>query len=685
MPDFDSLAIPSFESGRADRVAGARRDSRRRAFPALVPGLIAGLLAALAAPPHAAAAPSAAGPPAVSARATPQAAGAARPSAPEAKAGRQASEDVAFWLAEKTRTHRGAMPIEARLCYRDGLIARESGDLDEATRLIRGAAELDPMFAAPHLALGSWLLFREPGQALLHLGSFIEQTSRSFVLQYEVLSGLFALLMQSLFLGLLLAGFVIVLLRNEELRHGAQEMFSRWLGPGLAHVWPWAFLVVPYLAGLGLAIPTLLFLGMLWPVLKARERGVFVSLAALLAASPWIATNVDRLAAPLRDAEGPFHGVHALQMEPFGGARRAEVAELARRHPDDGFLQFGAAWLARQAGDFASAEAAYRATLEIWPGNDRVLNNLGNVLVLQGKRDAAVEAYREAIRENEQNAAAHYNLGQLHTERFDFEAARDAVGRASALDFDLVKSHQALITSDGVLPRVDQWLSPNRFWISLLAHRPVTQATPFMVPWGGLVETSGWPAAIGAVLAAAIGLIAGFLFHRMRPVRYCSNCDRVVCRRCAQRRRELALCAACAAVEARAAAAEFSRVLLQDHRQKAQRPWRFARTVVGVLLPGVGLLTLRHAWAGVGFLIVTCVLAGLTFGAGWPYAFEVGYGIGDHRVPLPVIVTAWLVLYAVSISSYLGEAARHDERQASSQRASRTRPSTPRPVINAAA
>ncbi len=598
---------------------------------------------------------------------------------------RHPSEDLQFWLAEKTRTHRPSLPLEARLCYRRGLIARESGAIDEAARLVRGSSELDPMFAAPHLTLSSWLLFREPGQALLHFGAFIEQTRKSFILQYELSASILTLLIQSLFIGFLLAGFVIVLLRNSELRHGGQEMLSRWLGPSFAHVWPWGFLIVPFVSGIGFAIPTALFLGMLWPVLKGRERSVFIGLVALLLVAPWVAIQFDRFAAPLRSNEAPFYGTQTLEMEPYSPARREEIGALVAEHPESGFVQFGWGWMSRLAGDYGTAETAYRAAREIWPENDRVLNNLGNILVHQGKAAEGLEVYRQAIQHNPQNAEVHFNLAQLHTGRFEFQQARDALSRASALDFDMVRSLQALVTDDGQLPRVDQWLSPRGFWISLLAAKPQGHTFPVAAIWQGRLETSGWPAAGAGAAAAALGIVLGLLLHRARPMRYCSNCERVVCRRCAQRRRELALCASCATVESRASAPEFSRVLLQDHCRKLQRPWRFARTVVAVLLPGVGLMALRRSWAGLAFLSATAFLLSVTFGRGWAYAFEVAHGLSDRQLPLPLLASAWILLYVLSITSFLDELTRQDARQASQVRTPRQRPSVPRHFIDAAA
>ena len=69
------------------------------------------------------------------------------------------------------------------------------------------------------------------------------------------------------------------------------------------------------------------------------------------------------------------------------------------------------------------------------------------------------------------NAEAAFNASQIYTQRFDYRAANEAVSRASALNFDLVKTYQSLTSDDGVLPLVDQWIAPRSFWAALAGVR----------------------------------------------------------------------------------------------------------------------------------------------------------------------------------------------------------------------
>src|SRR5690348_4800222 len=74
--------------------------------------------------------------------------------------------DINAWLEYKTRGHLLALPTEARLFYRRGLLLHASGGGARAERLVRGAARLDPGFIAPRLTLATWVAFRDPGEVL---------------------------------------------------------------------------------------------------------------------------------------------------------------------------------------------------------------------------------------------------------------------------------------------------------------------------------------------------------------------------------------------------------------------------------------------------------------------------------------------------------------------------------------
>ena len=584
-------------------------------------------------------------------------------------------DDLAAWLDYKRTTHRQALSDEARLFYRRGLLAQRSGRPQEATRLVRGAAELDPAFVTPHLTLASWALLRDPSQSLLRYAVVLELVRRSFLLQIELAANLVFYTMHGLFVGLLATAVIVVLLHQAELRHIWQERLSRHLAPASARVWSWAILIAPFAAGLGIALPTAVFMGMLWPLLRARERVLFVGLVLAIVAAPFAGLVLGRLAMPLREERGPLYGIASLPDEAWTPARQAALERLGEQHPDDPFVQFGRGWGARQGRDPVTAEAAYRRALALWPQDARVMNNLANVLVAQGQLAPAIDLYRAAMSADPDNAAAPFNLSQVYTRQFEYRAASEAAARASALDFELVKTQQSLGTEDGVLPMADQWIAPATFWATVLEPDATERPEPTLPPaWQGRIETSGpWFAGV-AVLLAIGGVLFGVRWQEAIPLRACRNCGRVVCRRCSQRRRELALCPACAEQEAQAESPEFARVLLARLRGRRERGQRALRTTLATLLPGFGLLAYHRVFRATVLIVSTVLLTAPWLGVTAPFSFHSWPGLGEGTVPALVPVGIWIAVYLNSLFGYLAQAA-----HAAMHAATRTSPIRSRP------
>jgi len=561
--------------------------------------------------------------------------------------------DLDEWLAYAAHHHIASLPQEARVFYRRGLLVHQSGSFEESIRLVRGASTLDPDFVAPHLTLASWFLLHDPSQSLLRYAAVLEMLRQSFVVQLALVANAVYLLVQALFLGLVAAALLVVWIHNAELRHFWAERLSRWVAPRSARVWAWSFLVLPFALGLGISLPAVALLAVLWPVLRLRERAVLVLLVAMLGAAPWITSAFARFSAPQRPNQAPLYGVPALATEPFTPERERQLESLARAQPKNAFAHFGLGWEARRGGDLQLAETAYRRALEQWPSNDRVMNNLGNTLAMQGRADEALALYLRATAANSRNAAAYFNASQIYTQRYEYRPATEALSRASALDFDLVKSYQSQATEDGLLPLADQWLGPETFWQALLTA-PGEPADHVALPpaWRSRLECSGFKFSAIAVAVTLLGAFLGWSQHRKMPLRSCSNCGAVICRRCAQRRRETALCADCAAVESQAESPDFARVLLSQHRRKAASGRDLLRTALATLIPGYGLLAMGRMLRPLFLLVASAALISPWLGLGAPFAYEPRMMLASREVPALLLVGLWVALYTLSLLGY---------------------------------
>jgi tetratricopeptide (TPR) repeat protein len=492
---------------------------------------------------------------------------------------------------------------------------------------------------------------------LQHVAGAIDIGRRSFLVQIGTVANAFFFAVFALFIALVAAGFMLVVVHQESLRHPWAEGFARLMSPRSAQFWSWVALALPFAVGLGIAVPTAAFLGMLWPSLRARERMLFVALVLALAAGPFLAPAMGRFSLPLRPQSAPLYDIATLHGESFDPARAERLSAAAALDPENGFLQFGLGWTARRGHDLSAAETAYGRALAAWPKSDVVLNNLGNVLFAQGRVDEAMARYREAIAANPDNAAAYFNLARIHTDRYDYRAASEALSKASSIDFDLVKSSQDHASKNGLPFMIDEWIPARAFWAATFS--PATRAPDALPPsWWGRMETSGWPFTGAALALCLVALVFGVRAHATMPLRACHNCGRVVCRRCAQRRRELALCAVCAAVEARAESPEFARVLLGRERLGLQRRTRITRTTLAALIPCYGLLACRRVFRAV-FLLAMIALAAAPYGGvrapfvlnaapEWPSGSPLDVGLW-----LP-----WVLIVALSLLGYLSASAR---------------------------
>ena len=566
--------------------------------------------------------------------------------------------DLAAWIEYRARNHIASLPEEARIFYRRGLLLHQSGGTAEAVRLTRGAIELDPEFVAPRLTLAAWFLMRDPSQALLQYAAVLELLRQSFVVQLTLAANAYAMVLQSLFLGLLAAALLIIAIHNAELRHAWSERMTGFVSAGSARAWAWSFLVLPFAIGLGLALPAVALLGQLWPSLRLRERALFVALVLTLGGAPWIGAGAGRLAVPMHPDMAPFYGTTTLASEPYSPERERGLRTLAAAHPDNPFAQFGYAWMARRGGNVAAAERAYRRALELWPNDDRVMNNLGNALAMQGRTDDALALYQRAFAANPQNAAAYFNASQIYTQRFEYRSATDALSRASALNFDLVKSYQSQGTDDGLLALADQWLAPRTFWNAMAGVAAVPGQASLPAAWRERLEFSGIVFSAAIVLLAIAALLLGEMLNRGMPLRTCNNCKSVICRRCARRRRETALCERCEEVEARAESPDFARMFLLQHRRAILRRRDLMRTALATLIPGFGLLATGRVVAPVLLLTVTSALIAPRLGFGAPFWYEPHLSFAAGEIPVPLAAFAWSVIYAAALLGYFVQCAR---------------------------
>lgn len=162
---------------------------------------------------------------------------------------------------------------------------------------------------------------------------------------------------------------------------------------------------------------------------------------------------------------------------------------------------------------------------------------------------------------------------------------------------------------------------------------------------------------VGAFLLGLASVVMGVWWNRALPLRSCSNCGRVVCRRCSTRRRETALCPSCATVAARAENPDFGRILLNQQRRKIERMDRWVQTGLATLVPCYGLVSLRRVFGPLLLLIIGFAALEPRLGLTPPLWYEPHLKFPEHGGAAMIgLIVAGLV-FATSLLGYLSRRA----------------------------
>ncbi len=545
---------------------------------------------------------------------------------------------------------------------RESRAALDSGASAVAVQRCKLAVELAPALPVAHLCLARALFADNPG-AIKSVFAELSAAARTAMDEPRVSRALLANLLTVLFTGALVAGlaFVVVLfLRHAHLyRHDVHHLF-----PGSAAGWQTGML-----AAVLLLLPLLLQMGPAPLVLTAllacalyastAEAAISVLLLGALAASPWTASRIARVAA----FGGPAMDVWLVE---HGEGAGPEIARLQKRLDSGNELavDFALARKAKREGDLPTAEKLYLRALEVQGANSAglaaVRNNLGNVYLLQGDTAKAIAQYQQAVDLRESLAAPHFNvsralaMGGVETlEKVQSEQAR-------ALDLD--RAGVEAFTGG----QLQASRKSNRFVMDVPLD--ASQLEPLIDLEERAAEAVGdevraqlagnLPAPVSAalpVLAAILVLALHLARGRVRPSGRCERCGREVCRRCDPDARPTeALCAQCVNVFIRRSGVDPAERVRKELAVEAYHRRRQIAARVLAVLSGAGHVLLGHSIRGLFFLLVTAsLLASIVLWRGVAHnPLALRSGISFLRLGF---ATALLIaVYAVCLRDLLG-------------------------------
>jgi len=521
---------------------------------------------------------------------------------------------------------------------RESRAALEAGASAIAVQRCRLAVELSPAFPAAHLCLAR-ALFAESPTAVKAIVSSLVAGAKAAVNEPRVSRAALANLLTVLFLGALLAGVafvVVLLLRHVRLyRHDVQHLLPVGAGGWQTYMLAAVLLLLPLLFQAGPI--ALVFTALVACALYATtaEAAISVLLLGVIAASPWAAERIARVAA----FGGPAVDVWMVE---HGEGAGPEIARLQKRldSANELAVDFALARKAKRDGELAAAEKLYQRALEAQGGTplglSAVRNNLGNVYLLQGETAKAIAHYQQAIDLKESLAAPHFNLSRAL-----------AMGGVETLEKVQAEQARALeLDRAGIEAFTGGQLQASRKLNRFLLDVPLDESQ--LEPLLDLDEhaagaagdevrallAGGLPVSFGPAMPVIAAVLVLFLFlarSRLRPSGRCDRCGREVCRRCdPDARPSEALCAQCVNVFIRRTGVDpGERVRKESAVEAYHRRRRMAARVLAVLC-GAGHVLLGYSIRGLFFLLVTSsIVASLLLGRGAahdPLALRQGAG-----------------------------------------------------------
>ena len=393
-----------------------------------------------------------------------------------------------------------------------------------------------------------------------------------------------------------------------------------------------------------------------WTLLDAWERRTCVSaLVALLVApivlAPWTGLAVPGLSNSYLRA--------LWDVQSSGDPRDAVVVSTlapaaAKGDPD---------WLAslaladRRAGRYAEASERLSRAIQVNPHSWAYLNNLGNVKLLTGDVDGALEDYAKARTMAPREPLIRVNEAQAWVRKLEFHKADDALSEARRLGYHIPAVLGA--ATDRVVLR-DQGLDAWAVWRRLATGQGLEQSLglrraasitlgivfPFRPFWLSLplFFTAWWVS----------------LARYLPRVSRCATCGTPICRKCHYRALRRSLCAECHSIRGGEHAPLKRQTLLDERKRRVSRiPWALT-LLVAATLPGSGHL-LRGAPRRASTLLLLALLVAIAARPGVIAGRSFLPASAAGSAPIPLALVVYFLLAVASVVGTLRLPERREE------------------------
>ena len=566
-------------------------------------------------------------------------------------------DDAAIAAALETKYDRGVardLPM-AQACYREALERNAAGARPEAIRLLEAASLFDPDYPDPHFTIARLLVTSEPGRAVGEAAEAFRILGRSYPWQRHLLANAVTALVVVWMLSLLLAVVGIVFRHLPHLVHVIAESLGA-RGSRLGGFGAGLIAIAPALWGLGAAATATVFAGLVSFRLGKREAlVVLLFVASALALAGWSGSVAPWAGAPRLD-EPSLLVDRALSSGYDPDVARAIQAWEAR-DANEALFPFALGTLRRRAGDLDGAAEQLTLAAVLRPNSPWILTGLGNVYFAREDYARARQLYESAAAADPGAVEPHYNLAQVYTKQLLFAEASREQSRASALAFDRVRDFTRMGAPQLNRTVMDARPPVQTLWD--LAARTGHLRGPATIEQSRYLQFAlslAPPAPFALVFLPALFLIfagIGQVLGRSLATLHCSNCQKIVCRRCVHRMQQRAFCNDCFRTVKDLKSMEFTRLLLTRRDRSAARRRTIGQAVLTFLLPGGGQM-LRGATLSGFFALLVMTAAGLLVlqnGALVP-SLDVSPIPGSDWAKRAPLLLLFLLTYAITVSRY---------------------------------
>jgi hypothetical protein len=539
-----------------------------------------------------------------------------------------------------------------------------AGKASEAVRLLDAAAAFDPNFPDAHFTLARVLAFRNPGRSVGELSEGFRVLGRSYPWQRHLLANLLTGLIAVWMVSLLLAVIGIAFRHLPHLVHIVREL----LGAPQTHAAQASATVVtlsPVIWGLGIIPTATLFSGLTSFRFGKREAllvALFLVSALALAGgigaiAPWAGTPT---------LEEPGLLVDRAMNSGYDADLAAALMAWEGRDATEALFPFALGSMARRSGDLDMAERQLTLAAVLKPKTAWILTNLGNVYFAREDFARARQTYESAAAAAPGAVEPHFNLAQVYTKQLMFTEASREQSRASTISFDRVADFSRWTAPqlnrsvmDAQPPTESLWGLSRQFASQRV---PSVQEGNQLIRW---ISRLAPPAPFALVFIPAIFLIfagIGQFLGRGLPTLLCSNCQRVICRRCVKRMQQRAFCDNCFKSVKELKSTEFTRLLLTRQGRGAARRRTAGQAILTLLLPGAAQMLRGATLSGFLALLVMSSAAVLVLwnGALVPSLDVLPFPTAGWAKRIPLVLL-FLLTYVITVTRYFSTTTAHVE------------------------